>query len=483
MKLINTKDIFEIAPNKQFTDLKKSDKFKLMDRLLNPEDEAKRGLNVEFGLSVSGRRTNNRIYTPRGQRAGIDSWTNPYQRPIIRNHDVKEDPLGRITDVRWESLDNKAIKRFKRIQDYMAVKDAMESDDPKRIYSVMRKYNLLTDKNWTGTGELIATASIMDEAAIEKFIDGRYLTFSAGATTDRWICSACHSNWSTGDVCDHRPGQITEDGELVVMITGTYYGREASVLNTPASDFSTVRNIEFGDGLEQFNVDDSFLTDTSTIYLTDSFIVDAGELMPADKKTVEQLVEELKAMDARDIARNLFAGTFTPEQNDALEAASHYETSWLIRIHDALHREHDWALRYGDGAELPAAVFSMHGALHMLSDEKGFRDSLINGDLDGFDSAGKESEEYKMKSTEDASEQTDLEALAAMIKKVVKDTPELADALQPSKEELVDALGKTGDVEEGTTTEDEVKPAPVDWTLLDMAMTLEPDPSPDPARR
>ena len=479
MNTIKMNDIFEVSPEKALVDLKKADKFKLMDSLLQEGDRPK-GLDIEFGLSASGRRTNNRIYTPKGQRAGISTWMEPYPKAIIRNHDINEDPLGRFTNVRWVSLDNESMGSFKRVQDYMAVKDALESDNPKRIYNALRKNNLLTSNKWRGTGELLADAAIYDEDAIEKFLDGRYLTFSAGSSTDRWVCSACLSDWASGDVCDHRPGTITDEGELVVVITGTFLGREASVLNTPAHDFSTVRSMQFGDSLKEYNNEDCFLTDPSTIYLTDSSIIDVGDMMSVDKKTVEQLVEEFKAMDARDVARGILSGSFTPEQNDALEAASHYETAWLVRVHDALHNQYDWEVRYsGEDLEIPRAVFKMHGDLHALADQKGFRDSIMNGALDKFNSAGKESEEYVMKTDDTDQTPSEVERFTEVLRQVVAADPTILDGLikpEPKGEPEVkpepvieDEAGAKPD----PVIEDEAKPAPVDWTLLDMALSYQ----------
>lgn len=272
LPLFKLHDIIEISPEKTLVDLSKTDKHRFMDKILDSKRAAKRGLLVDFNLSSAGRRINNRIYTPTGQRAGLDSWTSPFPKPIIRNHDKSEDPMGRFTSVVYNELDDKALRFFKSAKDFMFVKDAMESNDPKRIYRALKQYKLLTNKNWTGVGELAAKARISDEAAIEKFLDGRYMTFSAGSNTDRYVCGVCMTDWAGGEPCSHRPGEVTSDGELAVFITGGFYGEEGSVLTNPANDYSTVRNLEFSDSLNYSFPQSDHLTDVSTIYITDGSV-------------------------------------------------------------------------------------------------------------------------------------------------------------------------------------------------------------------
>jgi len=400
--LIKLRDVFKIDPIKSLTDLKKTDKHKLMDRLLNMQDASKRGLSLDFGLSNSGRRINNRIYPPKGQRAGISTWTEPYEKPIIRNHDSKEDPIGRIKEVVYQPLDAQAMTFFGHVSTFMAVKDALESDSPKRIYNSLKKHNLLTNPQWPGIGRLKGTALVSEQDAIEKFLDGRYLTFSAGTFTDRYTCGVCLSDWAQGDICDHRPGSITDEGELVVTIAGTFIGDEASVLSRPGNDLSQVFSMQLTDKMIEVHTNNrDFYLDPSTIYMTDCLLT-PGEAMPTP-------IEKLQAMDARDLARQLFDGTLEVELRDALIGENHLETTWLVRIHDALHSEYDWRLRWDDDAKtkIPTDTFGLHAKLHELADSGEFRGSYLNGPLDKFDAAGKDSDAFVVSASEDNATEDD----------------------------------------------------------------------------
>ncbi len=272
-KLFKMTDLLQVAPQKELTDLTKTDKHRFMDSILSSSDSSVRGLEVTFNLSSSARRINNRIYTPKGQRDNIRSWTEPYAKPIIRNHDKNEDPIGRFKSVQWYSLEQDAIRHFRHIADYTKFMNDMDSDDPRRIYKALKRHSLLTDTRWRGTGELLATALIVDETAIEKFLDGRYLTFSAGSHTDRYVCGICGSDWAQGDVCEHRPGMITDSGDIGVFVTGAFYGDEASVLTMPANSYSSVRSMQMTDSMEVANVaTEDLATDTTTIFISDGLV-------------------------------------------------------------------------------------------------------------------------------------------------------------------------------------------------------------------
>lgn len=435
--LIELHDIVQINPEPALTKLSKDAKIRLMDSVLQKADsEAKRGLRIDFNLSSSGRRINNRIYTPQGQKAGLDTWLEPYPKPIIRNHDREGDPLGRFTDVQWVSNQDQAIRFFDTAADWMALQDAFASDQPRKIYKTLKKHGLLTNKKWPGVGALHASALITDEDAVEKFLDGRYLTFSAGTHTDRYVCGICGDDWAQGDICEHAPGRVTEDGDIGTFITGIFHGDEGSVLTMPANGFSQVHSMQFADGAE-FNqrTIDWRGTDESTIYITDADLGSWEPDMPTKETetspTAEDSTPKFTELDPRDFARALVEDTLSTEMKDALKGMSHLEIQWLVRAHDALHFEFDYYLRASETAEdpdavmdrIPRDVFRFHGDLHDLSMQKDFRGSLINGPLDGYDSKGVSSTEYMLKrpsTDEEETEEMKLKDVEALVTKVLK---------------------------------------------------------------
>jgi hypothetical protein len=294
-------DYITIQPDKNISKLSKSDKHRFMDSVLNAEDNmmsgSPKGLEVIFNLSHSARKINNRIYPPLGQRDGLNSWLSPYPKPILLNHDMEGDPIGRFTDMKWISLESEAIEFFRSTADFMSFKKAFDDDDPQMMYKMLRKHRLLNNDRWPGLSKLQATARITDSAAIEKFLDGRYLTFSAGSHTDKYRCGVCGSGWHEDDICEHRPGRMTEDGDLAVFITGTFYGREGSVVNGPADNLGYVESLRQVDSAwlpSEISCEiDGGKADEQQVIMTDSQIV-GGQFTPASRlSTKEEFFEAL----------------------------------------------------------------------------------------------------------------------------------------------------------------------------------------------
>lgn len=283
-------DYVNIAPDEKISSLKKEEKNQLADSIFKSKKQ-KKGLFITYDLSHSGRRINNRIYGTKGQQNGALSVMSPYAKPILQHHDKTKDPIGRFVSAEWEDLSQEAIKFFSNINDFMEVKAAYDSDDTKAIYSAMKKYNLLTNKDWPGMGRIRVKAQITDKEAIEKFLDGRYITFSAGSTTDRHTCSICDSDWAKGDFCEHKHGKIY-DGEVCVFITGDFNVLEGSVVNMPADDLSQLQSMEFiqdAQNIKLENVD--FKTNKEGIMISDALYTLEDYSMEDDK---EEILEEIK---------------------------------------------------------------------------------------------------------------------------------------------------------------------------------------------
>jgi hypothetical protein len=418
MKKVKLVDFIKIKIDPTVADLDSNTKIKILDSATTG-DEATRGLIVTFDLSNSGRRINNRIYPPAGQLAGVKSWTEPFAKPILMNHDKQGDAIGRFVSVDYVPLDTEAINHLGSIHSFLEVKTAFDSGKAKKIYSTLDKFNLLTDEKWPGVGKLVAKARITDPEAIKKFLDGRFLTFSAGSHTNSYTCLACDSAWHNGDICEHRPGARDEDGLMGIFMTGNFYGDEGSVVNDPANVYSQVRHLEFDDSVDVSAISANIWESSeASISMTDS-IISVAKTKKNTQNNLEdnKMLKQLMEMNVRDVAKALYDNKLDYNLVDALDGATQLERAWLIRIHDALHHEHDWRLRNYDGdtssddGQIPTDVFKLHGALHEISMTQEFRDALANGSLDEFNSIGESSEEYvaaRLQSNEDSSELVNL---------------------------------------------------------------------------
>jgi hypothetical protein len=155
--------------------------------------KTKRKLIVQMEAIHVGRTANYTFYTEEGLKAGLESWTHPYNKPVLTHHDAHNgEPVGRILRAEY------------------------------------------TESTISGRKGLIFTCEITDPTAVEKVLDGRYSTVSIGATTDKVTCNICGTD-RTKEWCEHWKGE-EYDGQTCHFIVGTTHGREVSYVNVPADE-------------------------------------------------------------------------------------------------------------------------------------------------------------------------------------------------------------------------------------------------------
>ncbi len=135
---------------------------------------------------------------------GVHSWTLPYLKPMLINHNIEEKPLGRIIEAQYKT------------------------------------------KLSNGLPGIIVTARITDQEAVERILDGRYNTVSIGADTDSAICNICGNDWLES-WCDHRRGR-DYDGVICKWTTGNLWFLELSFVNAPADEHAGVKEIPENQG-------------------------------------------------------------------------------------------------------------------------------------------------------------------------------------------------------------------------------------------
>lgn len=165
---------------------------------------ATRGLLVDFAAIHAGVTENFNNYTERTLRRALKSWTDPYPKPLIMNHDMQSEPIGRVVKARM-------------------------------------------NKEEDGTPFVSLQAAITDNEAVEKVLDGRYLTASVGGKALKATCSICEADWAKASLfdipCEHRRGRKYE-GQLATIDMQEVAFRELSVVNTPADSGATIRSVQ-----------------------------------------------------------------------------------------------------------------------------------------------------------------------------------------------------------------------------------------------
>ena len=203
-------------------------------------------LLVTVDTSHSGRLTNYRCYPGRYMNASAKTWTRPYKKPILPRHPSRglfapadePDALGRV----------QSAKFFRLTED----DEAFENDYKEPMIDGL------------GSGYVQTVGKISDEEAVQKFIDGRYLTVSAGMISKNLICSICQHDWAkTRMPCEHDPGRVYEievgdkDSkkksktvkQLAYHITGMLDYDHWATVNTPADSHAVVVSTVLKDGL------------------------------------------------------------------------------------------------------------------------------------------------------------------------------------------------------------------------------------------
>jgi len=169
-------------------------KWELKDDQIKPSEK---GLLVTIDATHGGFiNRNHYYYVPTSMAKAVRSWLEPFPKPVLKNHDKKVDPLGRVKSARYIGDDQ---------------------------FGFIQLDVLITDPD-----------------AIQKIMDGRYLTVSTSGTPIEFVrCSICHTDLLHSDeFCGHRRGSVyeTEDGVKKVCYweIGMMDYKEVSFVNIPA---------------------------------------------------------------------------------------------------------------------------------------------------------------------------------------------------------------------------------------------------------
>lgn len=179
-----------------------------VQRIRESAGDSKVIIKPKIAAIHEGRTANNTIYTEQSLRGaptgkngphGMFSFTKPYPKPMIKNHDTYTEPTGRIMNAQY-------------------VKNA---DKP---------------------GYIMITPHITDPDAIEKVLDGRYMTVSIGASTDSAICNVCGTDIINEGWCGHQRGEVY-DGTTCGWILGELCFDECSWVNVPSDNEAMVLEV------------------------------------------------------------------------------------------------------------------------------------------------------------------------------------------------------------------------------------------------
>ncbi|RKX65221.1 MAG: hypothetical protein DRP42_05115 [Tenericutes bacterium] len=233
-----------------------------------------KGLKVKIAATHAGIVTgNNMFYLPDKVRKGAPTLLEDYGKPILKHHDEDKDCIGRVIDSVYVDTSGviKDVLKDSFIQDsHFSESSFKDFCDGKMPFSyqvdfVRKNFDkLINDKTSTiqngvyiGLGHIQIVCDITDPDAIQKFLDGRFLTGSIGARTNRAVCSVCKQNWTEDGSCEHDPGGVY-DGKKCVLIAGDFFYDEYSVVNSPADRQSRVLELYYNGNLKDIEVKNGY---------------------------------------------------------------------------------------------------------------------------------------------------------------------------------------------------------------------------------
>lgn len=215
-------------------------------------------LRVRIAATHSGKITrNNGFYLPHKMRSGAQTFTDQYPKPIQVHHEDTTDPIGRVIHSAYIDLSGAVFDSVKdsvasesQLKDFVTGQLSFEDSIQFASEFFINDLKVSSDPNFEGLGYVEIIASISDPDAIQKILDGRYLTGSVGASTNAAVCSVCKEDWAKDGPCEHRPGKVY-DGVKCVIIAGDLIYDEYSFVNRPADRHSRIIEVNIN-GIQDF---------------------------------------------------------------------------------------------------------------------------------------------------------------------------------------------------------------------------------------
>jgi hypothetical protein len=191
----------------------------------------------------------------------LQSWVEPYPKPIILNHDLNSEPMGRVMAARM-------------------------------------------DKEEDGSSFVRLQIAITDPVAIQKVLDKRYLTGSVGGRAGKAVCSisgedlAIEGEGGRPKMPKYRRGQVYK-GKLAFIDMQDISFKEYSFVNQPADGKSSIRSINSGDKQALENSNGNWVAKSSAFVLH----MDKEEIFSVEEN--ESVLSNLKKKESKPIYLHL----------------------------------------------------------------------------------------------------------------------------------------------------------------------------------
>lgn len=241
------------------------DRLNLADSVANGQPMV---IDVTFEATHSGRNHNFFNYNSEDLERGATTWKSPFSKPLLKNHDMKTEPLGRVQDFSFGP-------------------------------------SIITDER----DAITVTFRVTDQDAVAKFLDGRYQTMSIGASCGQVTCNICGKDILRDEefkFCGHMRGQKYK-GEMAYWTAKDFNFKEGSVVNNPADDFAqvtriqVVKNNEAGQAKDEEEINPPMQdAETESLVITDSETSIIDDILDEVSESEVPSVEDEEVTDSSD---------------------------------------------------------------------------------------------------------------------------------------------------------------------------------------
>jgi hypothetical protein len=191
---------------------------------------SKHGLIIEVAAIHEGLTSNYNNYSAEELEKALQSWVDPYPKPIILNHDLNTEAIGRVIAAKM-------------------------------------------DKEEDGSSFVRLQIAITDPVAAQKVLDKRYLTGSVGGRAGKAVCSVSGEDLASEDasgrprVAKYKRGKVYK-GKLAYVEMQDISFKEYSFVNQPADQKSGVRALKSTDGKAELTGSEGWVARSNAFMLS-----------------------------------------------------------------------------------------------------------------------------------------------------------------------------------------------------------------------
>lgn len=336
--------------------------------------------------STNGLTANYNNYSAAELEKALQSWVEPYPKPIILNHDLNSEPLGRVMAARM-------------------------------------------DKEEDGSPYVRLQLAITDPVAAQKIADKRYLTGSVGGRAGKAICSISGEDLAAEDssgrprTAKYKRGQVYK-GKLSYIDMQDISFKEYSFVNQPADQRSGVRAPKSKEGSAPIANSEDWVAKSSAFVLH----MDNEDIVSVEEN--ESIFKNMKKKESKPVYLHLKGAFLTALALQESENGNNNESS-LLSTEDSVTNNSEETHKMDDVKENEDILAVAEELSEDLSNMAAGTEEVVEE---------KETETEESSETEESEkvEEADMGTVAASLQKVLNNTIVLSYAAQRAHWNVVD---------------------------------------------